>query len=246
MATLSSLALGPERKKMKFRFMLLWALSLLSFSVLAENERYNQVDFSSEAERKVVNDMMSATLSIEVNESKPASVAKQINSILNAELKRGAAFSNVKMTSGNQVTYPVYGKNNRKIEGWRGHAELHLESLDFKAMGELIAQMQEQMQLEGVNFSLAENTRKQVENMLISEAIDAFRKRASAVSAAMGGTGCKIVRMTIHHGGTYPMPSPRPMMARAKISDSEMDTPKFEGGESTIKVQVTGTIEVTH
>lgn len=229
---------------MKFHLALFSALYLLSFPVLAEYERYNQVDFNSEAERKVDNDMMIATLSIEINESKPANVAKQINATLNSELKKAAAFGSVKVSSGNQTTYPVYGKNSRKIESWRGHAELRLESLDFRAMGELIAQMQEQMQLEGINFTLAVDTRKQVENTLISEAIDAFRKRAGAVSVAMGGTGYKIVRVAISYGGEYS--GPRPMMLRAALSDSAMPAPKFAGGESSIKVQVSGTIEVTH
>jgi len=227
---------------MKFPVMSFCVWSLLSFPAFAAEERYNQVDFSSEAERKVVNDLMSATLSIEVNESRPASIAKRINATLSAELKRAAASGSVRATSGNQSTYPVYGKNNLKIEGWRGHAELRLESQDFKSMGELIAQMQEQMQLEGVHFSLAADTRKQVENSLIGEAIDAFRKRASAVSAAMGGGGYKIVRMSISQGGTYP--GPRPMMARAALSDAAMPAPEFAGGESTIKVQISGTIEV--
>lgn len=239
---IQSLAFGSERKRMKFPAILLYVWFLWSFPAIAATESYNQVDFSSEAERKVVNDLMSATLSIEINEPKPASIAKRINTMLNAEFKRAAAFGTVRVTSGNQSTYPVYGKNNLKIEGWRGHAELRLESQDFKSMGELIAQMQEQMQLEGVHFSLAADTRKQVENTLIGEAIDAFRKRANAVSAAMGGSGYKIVRMSINQGGTYP--GPRPMMARAALSDTAIPAPEFAGGESTIKVQISGTVEV--
>ncbi len=229
---------------MKFHPALFYALSLLSLPVMAENERYNQVDFSSEAEYEVANDMMTATLGIEVNEPQPAGVAQQINTTLNAELKKAAAFSVVKASSGNQTTYPVYGKNNRRIEGWRGHAEMHLESRDFKAMSELIAQLQEHMQLEDINFALAVDTRQRVENTLITEAIDAFKKRASAVCDAMGGTGgYKIVRMSINHGGNYPIP--RPMMALATMAGAGIPAPQFAGGESAMSVQVSGTIEVT-
>ena len=106
---------------MRFRFVLLCALSLLSAPALADDQRYDQVDFSSKAEQQVANDLMSATMSVEINGTRAADVAGQINTTLNAALKTAAAFSGIKASSGNQHTYPVYGKDNRKLESWRGY-----------------------------------------------------------------------------------------------------------------------------
>jgi|SRR5271169_2800905 len=228
---------------MKFCLALFYALSLLSLPVMAENVRYNRVDLSSEAESEVANDLMTASLSSEYNDPSPSILAGQINITLNMALKEASTFSGVKASSGNQTTNPVYGKNNRKIEEWRGHAEIRLESRDFKAMGELIARLEEQMQLHDIQFAPSVDTRQQVENTLITKAIDAFRKRASTISTAMGGKGYKIVHISINHGGGYP--SPRPMMAPLAMSEAVIPAPQFAGGESTMSVQVSGTIEVT-
>jgi predicted secreted protein len=224
---------------MKFRFAVLCALSLLSFPVLAENQQYDQVDFSSSAEQEVANDLMTATLGIEVNDASPARVAQQVNATLNDALKKAAAFTAIKASSGSQRTYPVYGKNNRKPDSWRGNAEIRLEGRDFGKMGELIAQLQPNMQLQDVRFLLATETRQQIENSLITKAIDAFRQRAKAVSSAMGGVGYKIIHISINNGGY-----PRPMLGRAAMAEAIAPTPQFSGGESTMSVQVSGTIQV--
>lgn len=223
---------------------LFYALSLLSLPVMAANERNIRVDLTSEAECEVDNDLMTASLSSEYNDPSPTIVAGQINIALNTELKEAAAFSGIKASSGNQTTYPVYGKNNRKIEAWRGHAELRLESHDFKAMGELIARLEGQMQLQDIQFAPSVETRQEAENTLITKAIDAFRKRASTISTAMGGKGYKIVHMSINHDGGSPSPSP--MMAPLANSEAAIPAPQFAGGQSTLMLQVSGTIEVTH
>ena len=221
---------------MKFRFVVLCALSLLSLPALAENQRYDQVDFSSSVEQEVANDLMTATMSVEVNGAKAADVARQINTTLNAALRKAAAFSSIKASSGNQRTYPVYGKSNRQLESWRGHAEIRLESRDFEKMGELIAQLQQNMQLQDVQFSISTEIRQQVEDALIAKAIAAFKQRAKKVATAMGGMGYKIIHISINNGGY-----PRPMLAMAKAA---IPAPQFAGGESAMTVQVSGTIQV--
>jgi len=228
---------------MKFCLALFYALSLLSLPVMAENLRYNRVDLSSEAESEVANDLMTASLSSEYDDASPTILAGQINITLNMALKEASTFIGVKASSGNQTTNPVYGKNNRKIEEWRGHAEIRLESRDFNAMGELIARLQEQMQLHDIQFAPSVETRQQVENILIPQAIDAFRKRANTISTAMGGKGYKIVHMSINLGGRYP--SSRPLAAPVTRSEEAIPAPQSAGGESTMSVQVSGTIEVT-
>lgn len=226
---------------MKFRFVLLCVLSLLAAPALAaDQQQYDQVDFSSSAEQAVANDLMVATMSVEANAARPASVARQINTALNDALKQAAAYSGIKASSGSQRTYPVYGKDNRKLESWRGHAEIRLESRDFEKMGELIAQLQQKLQLQGVQFSVSTETRQRVEDALITKAISAFKNRAKTVVAAMGGADYKIVHISINNGGGYP----RPMLGRAAMAEAAIPAPQFAGGESTMSVQVSGTIEV--
>ncbi len=223
------------------RIVLLYSLLCCSSPVWAETESYNRVEFQVEAGREVANDLLVANMSVEIQDKQPARVAQQINTVLNEALKQAAAFSMVKTSSGDQQTYPVYGKSNQ-IESWRGRGEIHLESRDFKAAGELIMQLQSTMQLTGVQFAIAPDTREKTENELIGEAIKAFQARADAIRAALGAKSYKIVRFAINNGSMQPRP-PVAMMRSAAMAKSAMPVPEFSGGDSRATVQINGTIE---
>lgn len=217
--------------------------SLLSFNLLAqaETEPYNRVEFQVEAAREVANDLLVASMSVEIQDKQPARVAQQMNTALNDALKKASVFSAVKTSSGSQHTYPVYGKN-KQIDTWRGHGEIRLESRDFKATGELIMQLQSTMQLGGVQFTIAPDTRVQTENALITEAIKTFQARADAIRTALGAKSYKIVRFSINNGGIPPR-YPVAMMRGAAMAESAIPAPEFAGGESRMTVQINGTIE---
>ncbi len=215
-------------------------LLALSLSAIAENEPYNRVDFNSEAAREVANDLLQATMSMEVSDRSPARVAQMLNTTLNDALKKAAAFTTVKASSGAHSTYPIYGKSNH-LDGWRGTAQIRLESRDFKAAGELIGQLQESMQLSSVSFTVAPDTRRQLENSLISEALAAFKKRAETIRESLGGSGYRIVHIGINQGGYYP----QPMMDRGVMAmKAAVAVPEFSGGDSNMTMQVSGTIEI--
>lgn len=221
------------------RIALLCGLLFANGWASAEAEPYNRVDFQVEASREVANDLLTATMTVDVQDKQPARVAQQINAALNDALRKAAAFGTVKASSGNQQTIPVYGKN-RQLDAWRGHGEIRLESRDFKAAGELIMQLQSTLQLGGVQFSVAPDTRARIEDALITEAIKAFRSRADTIRAAVGAKSYKTVHFSINSGTPphYPM-----QMMRATMADAAISTPEFAGGESRMTVQIAGTIE---
>lgn len=219
--------------------------SLLSVNLLAhasDSDTYNRVDFQVEAAREVANDLLVTNMSAEIQDKQPARVAQQLNTALNDALKKASAFSTVKASSGNQNTYPVYGKNNQ-IDAWRGHGEIRLESRDFKAAGELIMQLQTTLQLGGVQFTVAPDTRAAIENALIAEAIKAFQTRADAIRAVVGAKSYKTVHISINSGGMPPH-YPMALMRGAAMSDAAIPAPEFAGGESRMTVQINGTIEM--
>ncbi|HEX5338962.1 MAG TPA: SIMPL domain-containing protein [Gallionella sp.] len=222
------------------RIAVLCGLLLLHGWVHAESEPYNRVDFQVEAAREVANDLLVTNMSVEIQDKQPARVAQQLNTVLNDALRKAAAFSAVKAASGNQNTYPVYGKNNQ-IDAWRGHGEIRLESRDFKAAGELIMQLQATMQLGGVQFTVAPDSRAKTENELIAAAIKAFQMRADAIRAAVGAKSYKTVHFSINSGG-MPAYSPR-LMRAAAIADAAIPAPEFAAGDSRLTVHINGTIE---
>lgn len=224
------------------RIALLFGLLSLPVWAHAESEPYNRVDFQVEAGREVANDLLVAGMSIEVQDKQPSRVAQQINTAINDALKKAAAFSGVKVSSGGQNTYPVYGKNNQ-VDAWRGHADIRIESRDFKAAGELIMQLQSTLQLTGLDFTLAPDTRAQSEDDLITEAIKAFQARAEAIRTAMGARSYKNVHFSIN-SNRPPVFSKAMMRAAPMAADASIPEPEFAGGDTRMTVMVGGTIEL--
>lgn len=207
---------------------------------------YQRIDFSTEVAREISNDQMNATLSVELSDKDAGKLAQQVTLTLNDAMKKAAAYPAVKATTGGQNTWPVYGStltSSSKLESWRTRAEIRLESKDFKAASELIAKLQEKMQLSGINFSVSADTRKKVEDSLTGEAIAAFKNRAEAVRNAWSAKGYRLVQMNLGSAG-----GPAPYMmyaARAKAADAEgAPAQDMAGGETRLVVNVNGTIEL--
>ena len=218
---------------------------LLSFYIqaYAETDPYNRVGFQVEAAREVANDLLAATMSVEVQEKQPTGVAQHINTVINAALKNASAFKTIKARSGNQNTRPVYGKNNQ-VDAWRGHAEIILESRDFKAVSDLVVQLQQNMQLVNMNFSVSPDTQALIENELILEAIKKFETRADVIRTALGASSYKNVSLSINNGGGMPMPQPKSLMRGAMAMEAAIPTPEFAAGDTRLVIHVSGIIEL--
>jgi predicted secreted protein len=134
----------------------------------------------------------------------------------------------------------VYSKGNT-LQGWRGRAEIRVESRDFEAASALIGKLQAAMQLASLNFSIAPDSRKAVEDELMVEAIKAFKARAEVAKGALGGRDYRIVRVGIASG--YSGPQPRFAAARAAPSP-EVAAPSFEAGTSQVTVTASGAVEI--
>jgi predicted secreted protein len=226
----------------KHTSILLGAL-VLTAPVYAETPTYQRIDFQTDVEKEIANDLLSATLSVELNNKNPALLAKELTTVTNESLKLGSGYSSVKLTSGNQQTYPIYNDKN-KLDGWRGRAEIQVSSKDFKAAGELISQLQAKLQLNNLNFTVAPETRRELENQLISEAVAAFRARADKIKNAWNAKSYKLVQMNL---GTTNNQQPQPMyMVRAAKMEMADAAPAadYAGGQSRLNVQVSGSIEL--
>jgi|SRR5215470_4527344 len=230
---------------MTFRIAFALAASLFAAAALAQSAaeptRYNLVDLQAEVSREIPNDLMSATLYVEASDPSAAQVANRLNRVTAEALKKTGDFKAVKAHSGSTGTFPVYDRAN-KLTGWRGRAEIRLESKDFSAAASLIGELQSSMQLSQVLFSISPELRRSVENDLIVEGVAAFRGRAEIATKALGGKAYRIRRIGINTAGMSPPPVPRVRALAA--SSAEVAPPTFEGGTSAVQVNLNGTIEV--
>jgi predicted secreted protein len=203
--------------------------------------RYNVVSLQASAQREVPNDLINATLYIEVNDATPARVADAVNKSINAALRAAKAYRSVRARTGNIRTFPIYTRGNQ-LQGWRGRGELHIESQDFDAVPALIAELQGSLQLGGLQFSVSPEARRAAENALIAEAIAAFKARAEIVQAALGGRGYKLQSLDVSSGRTPPVP--RLAMAQAVSAAPTVAPPDLQAGLTTITVNASGSVEI--
>jgi len=199
------------------------------------------VDLSAEASRPAANDMVRATVFAEASGSNPAELARRVNQDIAEGLKTIKAKAGVSVKSGHQSTFPVYAQN-QKIESWRMHSELVLESRDAAAVSELLGQLQQmRLAIGSVSQLPAPETRRKVEDEATRDAIGAFRQRAAVVADVLGKP-YKIRHLNIQQSGQMP-PMPIMRASRAAMA-AEAVPPPLEAGESLVTTTVSGQIEL--
>jgi len=214
-----------------------------SYAQAAEPVQYNMVSLSAEAHRQVVNDEATATLYIESNDANAANLSDLLNRTTADALRQAKAYAPVKAWVAGNSVFPVYTPKN-KPDGWRGRAEIRLQSTDFKALAGLISKLQSTMQLADLNFDLSTASREHIETELIDEAVRAFHSRADVVAHSLSATHYKLVSMNVNtQGGVRYQPQ---MMAKsfAMAASAPVSEPPMESGQSQVTVGINGTVQV--
>ena len=220
------------------------AASLASTALFADEPRYNQIALRAEVNQEVAHDLMHVTLYTESQHSDPAKLAAEITTTLNKTLEQARQAKGVAVKLGSRNSYPVYDDKGQKITAWRERAEVRLESADFAVLSTLTGELLQSMKMAGMDFSIASDTRKSREDAMLKDAVNAFKARAQLATEALGGSGYKLVNLSLSTGGFQP---PMAMRAYAAKSMEMMDaapTPQIEAGTSQVTVTADGVIEV--
>ncbi|MFZ6047317.1 SIMPL domain-containing protein [Pseudomonas sp. CR3202] len=223
----------------------LCAASLGSLAAQAADEvHYNQVAVRAEVSQEVTHDLMHVTLYSESQNPDPAKLADEITRALNSAVQKARKAKGVTVSLGSRNSYPVYDEKGQKITAWRERGELRLESADFATLSQLSVDLLGELKMAGMNFSIAEKTRKTHEDDLLKQAVDAFKARAQLATDALGGKSYKLVNLNLNSAGFQP---PQPIMMRAMAAKGYADAaavPEIEAGTSRVSVSADGTIEV--
>ena len=166
---------------------------LVPFPAAADTppQRYNVIELAASAQREIANDLMTVQLFVEASDANPAQLANQLNRAITEGVRISKEYPVVKLRTSNNQTYPVYGRNNQ-AQGWRGRAELRLETRDFAAGAALTGKLQASLQLAGMQFGVAPETRQKVENELITEVM--------IVCLSGGLVGCVVPLLVFDRG----------------------------------------------
>lgn len=198
------------------------------------------VELAAEASRPAVNDQVSAVVFSEAQGSNPAELARRVNQDIAAGLQLIRGKAGVSVKTGNQSTYPVYGRD-QKIDSWRMRSELVIESRDLGAVSELLGELQQRKLAVGqVSQMPSPQTRRKVEDEATRDAIKAFQERAAVIAGVLGKSW-KIKQLSVsQQGGAMPVP----VFRAAKAMLAEAAPAPLEAGESQLTTTVSGQIEL--
>jgi predicted secreted protein len=229
-------------KSLCSRFFLPVFVVISSSLVYADALNYNVIELAAQASRQVSNDVMQATLFVEVSGAEPAPLAKQVNQQLNKAVATAKKVKDISVENGDYQSMANYqdGKQN----GWRTRGEVNLQSTDFTALATLIGELQSDgMQLGNVQFSVSPALRDRIEQQLTREALKAFQQRADIVRDSLNSKALKIVTIRLDTQGSYP--PPRPMYkVNAMMAMDAAAAPPAEAGNSEITVVASGSVQV--
>lgn len=226
------------------RALILMALALLPAGrALAEPITPAQVTIVAlvaEASRNAPNDLARASAYLEAQDASAGELARRVNRTIAAGLETAKAHPAVKARSGDTSTWPVYGKNDRTIVGWRMRSELLLETRDMAALSELLGKLQNTLAIGEVTLLPAPETRKKAEDDATLDAIAAFQARARLIAKAINKSH-RIRQMSINTGDRpiYPMERGLAMAQAAKPQPLPV-----AAGESLVTVNISGQIEL--
>ena len=219
-------------------------LTAMIGSAHAEPTGYDQLTFQTEVKEEVQNDEVRATMYKKAQASDAKTLATTLNTSINNAMKIAKRYPSVTVSTGQQRTYPRYDKND-KIIGWTGQANIDLKSTDFAATSQLIADLQQTLVMENLNFGVSDAKKEALEQKLMTDASRAFQQQAKNLTRAWDARGYRVVTVNLNtNNNNYPRPM-YSMRAESAAMDSAVPSQNFESGNSTISVTANGTIELS-
>lgn len=216
---------------------LLWQSSAVAST---EEQRYNLIHLQAERAEKVSNDTMHVTLNTYGEDRDAASLAARINADMAWALQQAGMYKSIRAKTGSYQTWPVE-RDKILTKGWRGQQTLELESTDIELLSKLAGALQEKLKINSMRFSVSDEQREAAENRLVVKALDAFKERARIVRVNLNASGYRIVDINI---GTSTQHPPIRYQSRMAVADMAESSVAVEGGESDIRVTVSGRIEL--
>lgn len=194
----------------------------------------------AEASTDVMQDTVVLVMAKEVAGADPQSLHGMLTGAIEPAFKAVKSQSGLAVKTGAFRVSPTYGSDG-EMTGWKGRAELIIESKDFQAATKAVGQLSNQLVLSSVRFHLSQDLRKKEEAALIGQAAKAFRDRASLAAQAFGYSQYRIDKLELGSSVTSPMPRALTLRSPAPASAARSDV-VLEADSVPVSVQVSGTV----
>ena len=216
---------------------------------VAEPLNYNVIEFAESASAEVQQDTMIIGLEVNQEGRDRAEVNRAFMQKYNKLTRHISANKVLKSELQGRRANPLYQyKNGKQTQiGWQESAQIRVESTDFTAINQLIAQAQNDAALQYTQFSVSKKKREAVIDEVSKAALKRFQARADTLVQTLGFRGYKIVHLNLGQIGNQSAEyaAPAPMMMRAAKADSMGGMPETTNpGTEEIRITINGTIQM--
>lgn len=135
---------------------------------------------------------------------------------------------------------PIYADANglrQRIDTWQVSQNLQIRTDSFEALAQLIAQLPEDVGIDGINFELKDQTRRHWDQQLTQMAISDATLKAGYAAQAMGSRAGEVKLQSLNFGDRN-IYAHRVNNVQALGSSKAADTVVLEAGQSRLSLQV--------
>lgn len=222
-----------------FTALLLTGLFISNAWAHDDETHYDRIHLSASATAQLENDTMVATVVAQEEGSQAAQLSSLVNKRISRALELVKKHPEIKHQTNAYSTNPIYSKD--KIKGWRVSQSLRLESKDMALMSDVLGKLQNDLALQSMQFTVSPGSKNKQDEKLIDQALEAFEKRAQQVVKKLGRNNYKIVDINISTSGTGGI---RPQYQMRAMAMDAKSAPAISAGEQTVRVTVSGNIEL--
>ncbi|MEK8024955.1 SIMPL domain-containing protein [Pseudaquabacterium rugosum] len=233
------------------------ALSALAPAVQAQTSvvvtaPQDVVHLSAQAAIEVPQDQLTIVVQALREGADAAGVQQQLRQQVDAaltEARRQQRPGELEVRSGGFSLSPRYvnrPEGGSRINGWQGQAELVIEGRDMAAISALAGRLSAVagMSVQRVQTGLSRAARERVAAEVQSQALGAFRARASAIARDLGFASYSLRELTVGEAEAAQPPGV-PMLRMAVRAEMADAAPPVAPGQATVSVQVNGSVQLS-
>jgi predicted secreted protein len=201
------------------------------------------ITLSATEQMEVEQDLLIATLSIQVENANPRNVQDEINKIMRSAVDEAAKVESVKAST-QQYRVNEYdrnrGKGARRDMIWRGQQNLQIKGKQADDLLELAGKLQNMgMTMNGLSYTLSPEKLEESRNVMLEAALEKLLEKARRTARVIGKSETEMLKINVDMGNNYrPQPLRHASMARS-MDSAKMSAPVAAAGESMISLTVT-------
>jgi predicted secreted protein len=196
----------------------------------------SSVAVTATATATVANDRLQAWLRTEAENVSPAAAAAQVNATSAKALAEAKSYPSIQVATMGYSTQQISERG--KPTRWRVSQTINVDAGDFTAAATLLSKLQDDsgLLLSNMSFSISDKTRRDTEDRITQQAIQAWQARAQQAAQALGFAKWRVGHVSVQSSGGPPVP-----VMRAQAMTAMAAPPvALEAGTTEVNVTVSG------